>query len=166
MKKRNISLVAVLLIGLLSLTGCDPSSKAEASSPVVVGAKDAQAAVVSDASGLYGTVWTRGLETLTISKDGTVHLEALMGDSSRGEPYLDAEGRTCLSQEWDGFIDGGYIVWKDKKTYEYQSEEKSEGTFVLKYTGETVSHYPTHYTITFIGEKSLFFDTLTYIKKQ
>ena len=169
MKKRSISLVAILLIGLLSLTGCDPSSKAEASSPVVVGAKDVQT-VVADASGLYGTMWYRGLDTLTITKDGKVHHETLFPiNDFKEDPYLDEEGKTVVQYQWDGFVEGGYIFVTEKKSlsYERTGAWKGDGTDKIKILGDTTSHQVSFYHITYYGENGLILnDGTAYIRKK
>ena len=170
MKKRNVTLIAVLLIGVFSLTGCDPSSKAEASNPVVVGAKDAQAAVVTDASGLYGTVWTRDLDTLTISKDGKVHFESLLSSNGQnGGPYLDDEGKTLIETQWDGFLEGGYIFVTEQTqlSIEYPAGLREDGSRKINVLGEYTTPHITHYRITYYGENGLILnDNITYIRKK
>lgn len=166
MKRIQSKTVAIfLIVCILSLSGCKPTEKTEASVPVVSGTNAVKIATNIDASSLLGTQWKSGFTTLTISKDGKVHSEVVEGNENEGMLFPDENGNPCLKGESEGYIDGGYIIWTYQKRYDNDLDFQPDGSPFVKRKGESENQRVSNSLITYISEKTLILgEANTYIR--
>ena len=153
---------------LLSLAGCKPTEKTEASIPVVSGKETVQTVQSFDLSLIYGTEWENGLGTISVSKDGKVRYEVLEGDL--GEALLDSSGNTALKYVYEGYVDGGYVIWVDRTDYMNEIEQRWEGDRSVRYIkvrgGENKHQLIKLDVITYVSDRTLILDGVAYIRKK
>lgn len=163
---KNKTALIFLIVCILSLPGCKPIEKTEASTPVVSGKEAVQSVQAPDLSLLYGSEWENGLTTISFSKDGKVHLEKLEG---LGEPYRDNSGNTALEYAHEGYIDGGYVIWVDRTDYLNVIEQRLDGDYshYIKERGEERKRQQIQLdVITYVSDRTLVLDNAVYIRKK
>ena len=158
----------LLLAAILCIPGCKPSEKTEASIPVVSGKETVQTVQSFDLSLIYGTEWENGLATISISKDGKVHSEVLEGDL--GEALLDSSGNTALDHIYEGYVDGGYVIWVDRTDYMNVIEQRWDGgqsiRFIKERGGPTTRQQIQLDVITYVSDRTLILDSTVYLRKK
>lgn len=158
----------LLLAAILCIPGCKPTEKTEANIPVVSGKETVQTVQSFDLSLIYGTEWENGLATISISKDGKVHSEALEGEY--GEAFLDSSGNTALDHIYEGYVDGGYVIWVDRTDYLNVIEQRWDGDqsirFVKERGGPTTRQQIKLDVITYVSDRTLILDSTVYLRKK
>lgn len=168
MIRKRRAVFPLLLAAILCIPGCKPTEKTEASIPVVSGKETVQTVQSFDLSLIYGTEWENGLATLSFSKDGKAHYEALEGDL--GEALLDSSGNTALNFMTEGYIDGGYVIWVDRTDYMNEIEQRWDGDRSVRYIkvrgGEKKRQQIQLDVITYVSDRTLILDSTVYIRKK
>lgn len=158
----------LLLAAILCIPGCKPTEKTEANIPVVSGKETVQTVQSFDLSLIYGTEWENGLATISISKDGKVHSEALEGEY--GEAFLDSSGNTALDHIYEGYVDGGYVIWVDRTDYLNVIEQRWDGDqsirFIKERGGPTTRQQIKLDVITYVSDRTLILDSTVYLRKK
>ena len=168
MIRKRRAVFPLLLAAIFCIPGCKPSEKTEASIPVVSGKETVQTVQSFDLSLIYGTEWENGLATISISKDGKVHNEALEGEN--GEAFLDSSGNTALDHIYEGYVDGGYVIWVDRTDYLNEIEQRWEGDRSVRYIkvrgGENKHQLIKLDVITYVSDRTLILDNTVYLRKK